>query len=216
MLEGIAGSFSSRARTKFSGVACAGDSVMKTSVLPHHTITRRSRLLPALNVRMSAMTCSARSILFFPFLTFGPSRRFTYRWSNTADMGLIISSSGHAFKERGLQHTGRSCGRVAVVLENIPAPEHEIVEAGDGNDIADLWRTAFGPLPETNRAHLRQRSDRLGKSSRMARTPAIVVVLTAPRPTSRIPSLPRAGAISTGVDTKRRTIYYRPVHVEAS
>ena len=33
---------------------------------------------------------------------------------------------------------------------------------------------------------------------RMARTPAMVVVLTAPRPTSRTPSLPWAGAISTG------------------
>ena len=32
---------------------------------------------------------------------------------------------------------------------------------------------------------------------RMARTPAIVVVLTAPRPTSRMPNLPFAGAISS-------------------
>ena len=30
----------------------------------------------------------------------------------------------------------------------------------------------------------------------------MVVVLTAPRPTSSTPSLPRAGAISTGVDMK--------------
>src|SRR5499427_138643 len=36
---------------------------------------------------------------------------------------------------------------------------------------------------------------------RMANTPAIVVVLTAPRPTSNTPSLPRAGAISIGVGT---------------
>src|SRR5262245_14377470 len=36
------------------------------------------------------------------------------------------------------------------------------------------------------------------KPLRMASTPAMVVVLTAPRPTSRTPSLPRAGAISTG------------------
>src|SRR5438876_5601465 len=35
----------------------------------------------------------------------------------------------------------------------------------------------------------------------MANTPAMVVVLTAPRPTSNTPSLPRAGAISTGVGT---------------
>src|SRR5205814_8978949 len=36
---------------------------------------------------------------------------------------------------------------------------------------------------------------------RIAMTPAIVVVLTAPRPTSSTPSLPRAGAISIGVGT---------------
>ena len=34
----------------------------------------------------------------------------------------------------------------------------------------------------------------------------MVVVLTAPRPTRRTPSLPRAGAISTGVDTKKNYI----------
>ena len=56
-----------------------GDSVAKISVLPHQTITSRSRLLSALNFRMSATTCSARSFLFLPFLTFGPSSRFTYR-----------------------------------------------------------------------------------------------------------------------------------------
>src|SRR5262245_55299675 len=41
----------------------------------------------------------------------------------------------------------------------------------------------------------------LARPFRMATTPAIVVGLTAPRPTSSTPNLPRAGAISTGVDT---------------
>jgi hypothetical protein len=40
----------------------------------------------------------------------------------------------------------------------------------------------------------------------MAITPAMVVVLTAPSPTRRIPSFPRAGAISTGVDTGKNYI----------
>ena len=44
---------------------------------------------------------------------------------------------------------------------------------------------------------------------RMAITPAMVVVLTAPSPTSRMPSLPRAGAISTGVDTGKNYIINR-------
>ena len=38
----------------------------------------------------------------------------------------------------------------------------------------------------------------LANPLRMARTPAMTVVLTAPRPTSRMPSLPLAGVISTG------------------
>jgi len=42
----------------------------------------------------------------------------------------------------------------------------------------------------------------------MAKTPAIVVVLTAPSPTRRTPSLPRAGAMSTGVGMKHKL--YRP------
>ncbi len=52
----------------------------------------------------------------------------------------------------------------------------------------------------------------------MASTPAMVVVLTAPRPTSRIPSLPRAGAIESGEVTiadyimgKMRMFLRRPV-----
>src|SRR3989442_10837490 len=51
-------------------------------------------------------------------------------------------------------------------------------------------------------------SEPIGDDSpfRMANTPAMVVVLTAPRPTSSTPSLPRAGAISTGVGTNENYI----------
>src|SRR5712691_9370869 len=41
----------------------------------------------------------------------------------------------------------------------------------------------------------------LAKPFRIAITPAMVVVLTAPRPTRSTPNFPRAGAILTGVDT---------------
>ncbi len=39
------------------------------------------------------MTCSARSRLFLPFLTFGPSSRLTYWRSKTAGNGLMADSS---------------------------------------------------------------------------------------------------------------------------
>src|SRR5215203_1912229 len=41
----------------------------------------------------------------------------------------------------------------------------------------------------------------LARPLRTAKTPAMNVVLTAPRPTSRMPNLPCAGAISTGAFT---------------
>ena len=49
----------------------------------------------------------------------------------------------------------------------------------------------------------------LAKALRMACTPAMNVVLTAPRPTSNTPSLPRAGAMSTGADTGANYISFQ-------
>ncbi len=77
MLDGMASSLASRPASKAASDWCTGPSFMNTSVLPVHTITRRSQLFLALKFRMSAMSCSARSRLFLPFFTFGPLRRFT-------------------------------------------------------------------------------------------------------------------------------------------
>ena len=77
MLEGIVSSLARRAFSNASMVWCAGDSVMKTSVLPHQIITRRSRFRSALKRRMSSRTCCASSILFAPRFTFGPSSLLT-------------------------------------------------------------------------------------------------------------------------------------------
>ena len=77
MLDGIASSLSSRPFSKVATVWCTGPSFMNTSVLPTHSITSRSQPFFVLNARMSAMSCSARSRLFLPFLTLGPSSRFT-------------------------------------------------------------------------------------------------------------------------------------------
>src|SRR5262245_19660050 len=48
----------------------------------------------------------------------------------------------------------------------------------------------------------------LARPFRIASTPAMVVVLTAPRPTSRTPSLPTAGAMSTGTGMRVK-LYHR-------
>ena len=49
------------------------------------------------------------------------------------------------------------------------------------------------PLAEADGPHLGERTDGLGEARRTAKTPAMNVVLTAPRPTSRMPSLPWGG-----------------------
>ena len=67
-------------------------------------------------------------------------------------------------EQRRLDDAGRPRGGVAVVFENVPAAEHEIVEAGERHDLADFRRAAFGALAETDGAHLRQRADRFGDS----------------------------------------------------
>ena len=57
----------------------------------------------------------------------------------------------------------------------------------------DARNPVVGTRPEANRAHL---IEPIGGASplRIAQSPAMVVVLTAPRPTSSTPSLPFGGA----------------------
>src|SRR5206468_1077390 len=67
-------------------------------------------------------------------------------------------------EQRRLDHAGRPGSRVAVVVENVPSAEHEIVEARERNDLADFWRTPFRPFSQTDGTHLGQRTDRRGDS----------------------------------------------------
>ena len=129
MLDGIAGSFCSSARSKLSIVWCAGDSVTKISVLPHQTITSRSRLLSALNFRMSAIDLLGEILLVLALLD--------VRAVEPLDVALIehrrpradlLELGPHLLEQRRLEHAGRPRGRVAVVLEDVPAAEDEIVE----------------------------------------------------------------------------------------
>ena len=52
-------------------------------------------------------------------------------------------------------------GGVAVFFEDVPAAEHEIVEIGERNEVLDPGRAAFGAFAETDRAHLRERTNGL-------------------------------------------------------
>ena len=63
-----------------------------------------------------------------------------------------------------LEHARFRGGRVHIVFENVPPGEHQVVEAGEGNKFLNLGRPSFGPLPETDRAHLSERANRRSNS----------------------------------------------------
>ena len=67
------------------------------------------------------------------------------------------------FEQRRFEHAGGLRRFVRILLENIPAAEHDIIERRKRHEILDERRAAFGPLPEPDRAHLRQRADWLGE-----------------------------------------------------
>ena len=116
----------------------------------------------ALKSRMSWRSCSARSRLVFPFLTFVPLMRVTYLLSNTAGIGLIAArKSAIGSRSLLLEHAGLLRGRVRVVRNRIPRAEHDVVEAGERDEVLDQRRALVGALAEADRRHLRERADRL-------------------------------------------------------
>ena len=71
----------------------------------------------------------------------------------------LFELGANLLKQRRLEDAGGFRRGVTVVFENIPPAKHHIVEPGERDDVADLRRAAFGPLAETDRAHLRERAD---------------------------------------------------------
>ncbi len=64
-------------------------------------------------------------------------------------------------EQRRVEDTSGLRGFVAVVVEQVPAAEDDVVQAGDGQDVGDAGRASLGALAEANGAHLRERADRL-------------------------------------------------------
>jgi hypothetical protein len=67
-------------------------------------------------------------------------------------------------EQRAIEHAGRARRGVAVFLEDVPAAEHDVFEAGQRDEIADSRRTVVGALAEANRRHLGERPNRLGET----------------------------------------------------
>ena len=98
-------------------------------------------------------------------------------------------------EQRPVQNAGIGGGFVAVVFENVPGAECQVVEPRQRHKILDHRAAAIGAFAEADGSQLGDRPDRLCQSRRTASTPAINVVVTAPMPGIRMPSLPSAGAI---------------------
>ena len=62
------------------------------------------------------------------------------------------------------EHACRPRGRVTVFLEDVPAAKNDVVEISERDELVDLRRAPFAPLPEADRPHLRQRSNRRRES----------------------------------------------------
>ena len=67
-------------------------------------------------------------------------------------------------EQPGLEDAGGFRGAVAVLGEDVPAAEHQVVEPGERHDLVDHGRTAFRPFAQTNVPHLGQRTDGLCES----------------------------------------------------
>ena len=162
MLDGIVSSFASSAASNASIVACAGASVRYTSVLPHHTMTSRSRPFSALNLPdvrdhlvrevllvPAGLHVRARQTLHVPLVEDRGPRR------DRLELGLDL------VEQRGLEHAGRARRLVAVLAEDVPPAEHDVVEGCEGKHVGDPRRPSVGAFAESDRAHLGERSDGL-------------------------------------------------------
>src|SRR6185369_1081468 len=195
----ISSSLFSIARSNCSSVACLGPGLMKISVEAHQTMTTRSHLFFALKSRMSWRSCSARSRLVFPFLTFVPWMRVTYLFSNTAGIGLMLErKSLIGSRSRSSSTPAFFAAVYASSAIGSQAPNTMSSSAASGTKSLISGERFSVRLPR--RIVAIWVSDPIGCvwPRRTLSTPAMKVVATAPSPGVMIPSLPVAGR---GVDT---------------
>jgi hypothetical protein len=123
-------------------------------VLPHQTITSRTDIGDDL---------LGEVLLVLALLDVGPVEALhvalvEHRRPRTD----LLELGPHLIEQSGLEDPRRLRGRVAILFEDVPAAKHQIIEARERDDIADLRRSRVGPLAQTERAHLRERPDRFG------------------------------------------------------
>ena len=138
---------------------------MNTSVLPHQTMTSRSRLVFLLEptdvvdqrVGQDFLVGALLDVRSFQALHI-PLIEDRRPRANLFELGTDL------FEQRRLDDARRARRGVRVVFEDVPGAKDEIVERRERQDVADLRRAALGPLAQAHRAHLRERSDWLGET----------------------------------------------------
>ena len=156
----------------------------------------RSQSFSSLKRAMSAIRASAWSHLLAMSLTRTPSRRLTQRWSKTASMGMIPSSSDEMLSRSFPSSTPAVLAASIALGEMGSQPPNTM-----SSRLASGTKSLIIGLRPSSRVPSRTWAiwaiEPMGGEipSRAAITPAIKVDATAPMPGVRTPSFPDAGAI---------------------
>ena len=151
---------------------------------------------------MSWRSCSARSRLVLPVLTFVPLMRVTY-WLLEHRRHRLDRSTGSRRSARGPSPRARPpCGRPCRRRPGMgsQAPNTMSSRAASGTKSLISGDRFSVRLPRRMVAIWVSEPMGLARPRRMLSTPAMKVVATAPRPGVRIPSLPEAGATLDGAE----------------
>src|SRR5687768_14906511 len=143
---------------------------------------------------MSWRSCSARSRLDFPFLTFVPERRETYFWSNTAGIGLIADRKS-AIGSRCLSWRTPALRAAVSASSGIGshAPNTRSSRLARGTNSLMYGERLSVRLPSLIVAIWVSEPIGFVRPRRILSTPAMKVVATAPRPGVSTPRRPVAG-----------------------
>ncbi len=60
------------------------------------------------------------------------------------------------FEQRRLQNIGIGSGLIGVIVENVPAPEYQVLNLGQWNKVLNARRPAVGTLAQPDRSQLRE------------------------------------------------------------
>ena len=153
-----------RARSSRS-TGAPGDSVMKTSVLPHQTITSAIEVVVRLELPDVGDDLLGEVALVLALLDVRAVEPLhVVLVEHRRPRADLLELGPHLVEQRLLEHAGRLAPRCSSRPRRCPSRRTRDRRAGERHDVVDLRRAAFGPLAEPDGAHLRQRSDRLGES----------------------------------------------------